>query len=263
MTTPTQTPSQTPSPACPRALIDAHFRARISPEDERAMRLHLAGCSRCRAYYQRHLVLAEIDPGAKSAEARIAVGLGLSFPRRAARMAPLSWAAFAVAAALLLVLPLRHRATGEFTARGATAEAAEPQLFVYRMRPLERLSPPQATIHTRDDLAFAYVNPSGLRHLLVFGVDEHNHVYWYYPAWTRESENPRAIEIAGGADVRELPEAISHPLDGRSLTIFAIFTDDEPSVRAVEELIAKRGSQADPLPLPNAHEQRQYFTVEP
>src|SRR5207245_502455 len=120
----------------------------------------------------------------------------------------------------------------------------------------------RAPIHPSEDLAFAYSNPSSLSHLLVFGVDEHDHVYWYYPAWTNTAENPRAVGIAGGPEVRELPEGISHPLDGRSLTIFAIFTNDDPSVRTIEELVAKRGASDAALPLPGAVERRVLFTVE-
>jgi hypothetical protein len=169
-----------------------------------------------------------------------------------------------MALALLVVIPLKRHSANEFTARGAPP-AAHPELFVYRMHPLERLEPEpsHAPIHSTEDLAFAYTNPSSSRHLMIFGVDEHSHVYWYYPAWRNESENPRAIEIPGGGEVHELPEAIRHSLDGRTLTIFALFTADDPSVRAVEELLKNRDGANHPLPLPDTYEERLHFTVEP
>ena len=31
---------------------------------------------------------------------------------------------------------------------------------------------------------------SGKRYLMIFGIDEHRHVYWYYPAWANPAEDP-------------------------------------------------------------------------
>src|SRR4029079_4255923 len=47
-----------------RVLIDAHFRGEVPPGGERRMRLHLVDCADCRAYYDRHLRLALVDPQA-------------------------------------------------------------------------------------------------------------------------------------------------------------------------------------------------------
>src|SRR5689334_6477256 len=59
-------------------LVDAHFRGRISGREEREMRAQLVTCADCRAYYDRHLHLAAVDPaGALPAAERLARGLGL------------------------------------------------------------------------------------------------------------------------------------------------------------------------------------------
>jgi hypothetical protein len=260
-----------------RGRIDAHFGGRIDPEEERTLRVHLTGCADCRSYYDRHLMLAALDPSAKSAAERIAVGLGFSvgaggtgeeaavrapFRLSGSRIAPLAWAACAAAVVLLLLVPARNRHEGEFAARGVGTAASEPHLLVYRIHPHEQLPHTGGVIKSGDDLAFAYSNPANYRHLSVFGVDEHRHVYWYYPAWLNEEENPLSIDVAPGAEVRELPEAISHALDGRRLTIVAVFSNDVTSVRNVEELVTKNAAVDEPLGLRGAYEERLELGVE-
>ena len=62
-----------------RRLVDVHFRGRLPPTREREMRGHLVTCGPCRAYYDRHLLLARVDPDdALSMHDRLARGLGLS-----------------------------------------------------------------------------------------------------------------------------------------------------------------------------------------
>jgi MFS family permease len=60
-----------------RELVERHFAGTILPVEERSLRPHLPGCDPCRDYYERHLVLARLDPEALSAQERLARGLGL------------------------------------------------------------------------------------------------------------------------------------------------------------------------------------------
>jgi hypothetical protein len=234
--------------ACVRALVDAHFAGSIRAGAERAMRGHLAECDACRGYYERHLVLAALDPQAKSAEERIGVALGLRPPRARFSAAPLAWGACALAVALAVFLSRpRHAAMeeiAEYTARGASSLEAEPRIFAYRMEPRERIDGASASIGEREALAFAYTNARRYEHLLVFGVDEHRHVYWYYPAWIDAQQDPRAVAIGGGTEMRELPQAVRHDLDGSQLTIHAVFTHRDPSVKEVEALVAGQDPEA-------------------
>jgi RNA polymerase sigma-70 factor (ECF subfamily) len=170
----------------------------------------------------------------------------------------------AAALSLALVQP-RVRDLG-FTPRGALrplapSAASAPAFFAYRIEPAARLEARGATIRPTDDLAFAYTNPSGYRRLLVYGVDEHRHVYWYYPAWSDPVADPHAIGVAPGVELRELPEAIRHAIDGRELTIHAVFLDEDTSVRAVEHWIADPRTAGEPLPA-TLHEERITLSVE-
>ncbi|HEY3595158.1 MAG TPA: hypothetical protein VGL13_14835 [Polyangiaceae bacterium] len=223
--------------------IDAHFARAISPSEEKTMRGHLPACEPCRQYYQRHLLLEELEPDGGDAQSRIAAGLGLPTSRASS---PFAYAFAAVAAlALIALVPLlgwlfsgkgaSHDADpAVFAARGAPSTAAAPHLLVYRMtrnRPAELVD---STVAASDELAFAYTNAESFERLLVFGVDEHQHVYWYYPAWSSEGENPVAVPILPGPEVHELGEAVSQHLDGHRLRITAVFTHDTVSVKEVE-----------------------------
>jgi hypothetical protein len=82
----------------------------------------------------------------------------------------------------------------------------------------------------------------------VYGVDEHRHVYWYYPAWSNPSDDPHAIAVDPGVALRELPEAIRHEIDGHELTIHAVFLDHDTSVRQVERWVEEARTPNEPLP---------------
>src|SRR5262245_52436088 len=104
------------------AEIRRHFAGTISARAERNLRLHLAECAACRDDYERHLVLAEIDPSVPSAEERIGRGLGLRPHRVAAPWKIYASAAAACALALAIAVPLstRNRDAGadhEFASR--------------------------------------------------------------------------------------------------------------------------------------------------
>lgn len=248
-----------------RALVDAHFARRISPEDERILRAHLEVCDDCVKVYDAHLLFERItDPG--QSRERLAAGLGF---RVAPRRPSAPWVltlGFAAALAALLLLHLtiaRHEGTrqeAEFAARGA-ARTESPRILAYALGPTRELALSDR-VRATDQLAFAYTNPTGFRHLLVFGVDEHRHVYWYHPAWRSHDEHPRALAIEDGPTARELPDAIRHDLDGHELTLYAVFLDDDVPVERVEELVASARSPGEPLPLPGAYQQRLALVVE-
>ena len=226
-------------------LVDLHFSLRIAPEGERALRAHLGGCDACRGRYRRQLLLARLDPGAASAQERLGRGLGLRSPARRRHWLALIGATAAAAAALAFW----PRADADFTPRGTPASL--PAVVVYRIDGGGSAQPAGRAIAPSDELAFAYRNPQGRKFILVFGVDEHQHVYWYHPAWTDAAQDPAAVPIRAGADLTELSEAIAHPIDGTRLTIRAVLLDRPVRVREVEDRLA-RGST--PL-FADAHEE--------
>jgi hypothetical protein len=207
------------------ALIDRHFAGELGQSDEARLRSHLPECAECRQRYRRHLLLERLDPRAAGPKARLARSLGLRRPRR-------PWGVWlgaptlaAVAAMAMVVLAGRSG----FVPRGGHGPAA---LEVYHASG-KRVD---GSIRVSEELAFAYRNPGKKSRLLVFGVDEHQHVFWYYPAWTKPAEDPVAVPIEGDAALHELREAIAQPLDGQRLRVIAWFLDEPLSVKRAEAL---------------------------
>lgn len=217
----------TPDPRHVRS-VDRHFDGGLSPADEAEMRAHLPSCARCQARYERRLLLARLDPAAEPAEDRLARGLGFSArPRRSP--GALRWSAFALAAATAIVLLVGTRVE-EPQPRGGSVR---PALLVYRVTGAGA-APSGERIQAGDELAFAYSNPSGRRFLLIYGEDEHGHVYWFHPGWPTGGAPPSAVAARPGAGPHELPEAVRHRFEGRRLRVTAVFTDERLGVGAFE-----------------------------
>jgi hypothetical protein len=230
-----------------RRLVRQHFALETTPRNEHALREHLADCRDCSAFYQRHLVLARLDPKAPTAQERLASGLG--FAKRPQPQRAGFWfgaAGLVATAAAVFGLSVRAKPAGEASepvARGAAVGVS--QVLAYRVESGKIAAPVGSSIAKTDELAFAYVNGGGYRHLLIYGVDEHRHIYWYHPAWTNAAQTPHGIAIESGPALRELPEAIAHELDGHQLTIHAVFTNKDVTARDVERLVqAARGEPA-------------------
>jgi hypothetical protein len=240
--------------------VDRHFAGTIAPEDERAMREHMPACDACRDRYRRHLLLARLDPQALPAAERIARGLGLRTARRvtATRLGVV----MAAAAAAMVVLRLHPGGADRFEARGhLTAPAPVSRVFAYDVRRGAPPVPAGDVLQNGDELAFAYENGAAKRRLAVFGVDEHGHVYWFHPAWTRETDDPVAVPIEMDDQRHELPEAVLQRFDGAHLEIRGVFVDEPVSVRQIESLL--RDHPHGPLPLPGAVETSLTMAVSP
>ena len=240
------------SARCPRAsLVERHFSARIRPTDEQTLRAHLPRCQPCRRLYERKLVLARLDPAAPGAQARLARGLGLGSSSRK-RWGALVGVASAAMVVLLCVTALRAPKDDGFVARGGAVAAGDAaELRVYRLRADGQSEAVAGTIQRGDELAFAYTNPGGRRHLMVYAVDELGTIYWYVPAWTDPASAPRAPAIQSGAKLHELGDAVTHELRGQRLTLHALFTDESFGVREIEALLARSPDAATLLGRPH------------
>jgi hypothetical protein len=240
-------------------MIDDHFAGRIREHSERRLREHLPGCDSCREYYRRHQILAGLDPKSLTAKARLAGGLGLTMEPAASRSPvwPLAVASAAAAAAFLVTwlvfMPTGqdHPSTG-FVARGKQEQVTPASLLVFRLIQGAQPEPASERIRAGDELAFAYRNQAGKKTLLVFGVDEHQNIYWYHPAWQRPEENPVSVPIHSGDGVFELPEAVQHTLRGDSLKIYAVFDDRSWTVKEAEALVQRSPDRPDRLPFGDA-----------
>jgi hypothetical protein len=252
----------------PRQAIEAHFAGRGNTAAERAMRAHLPTCASCKHLYERSLLLARLDPRGLPAATRLARGLGLRPPpaERVPRWA--RWLAAGllmpsvVAASVLLALRLEHgrprsppvdpvRDVPAFAARGrvnrsANGTAAGATFWTYRVGPGGSTALVKAVVAAGDELAFAYSNPAGRPYLMVFGVDEHRHVYWFHPAWGVGQPAPSAVRAEPGPGPHELQDAIRHRLDGRKLILYALLSDRRIDAVALE---AKVKAAADPTDL--------------
>jgi hypothetical protein len=229
-------------PTCiERPRVDAHFELLLSPDDEHAMRLHLPKCDDCRARYERRLLLEALDPTAGGADddARRRIGRGLGVDaarhRRAAPWAAVAGGALAAAVALLIVRP---HAPPAFTARGAGDVEPPSRIVVYHAAAGQAPVRAFDAFAASDDLAFAYESESAMSHVMIFGVDEHRHVYWYYPAWTSPTDEPMSIPIAKTKGPHRLPDAVRQPVDGAELVVVGLFTDRPLSVKEVEREVA-------------------------
>jgi hypothetical protein len=253
-----------------RHAIAAHFNGAGAPAIQGEMRAHLPVCADCHAYYEQHLLLASLDPAGLSSEVRLARGLGLR-PGGGVRPAGRHafgwlglWGATLAALAVFYIAGggrggLLHRARGtatpapaglaaepavEVTPRGGPASVAAartPEVQIYRFARGAREGVAEKAgdvVFAGDELAFAYRNPAGKGRLLVFAVDEHGHVYWYYPGWSDAADNPRAFPISAEPGLHELPAAVLHKFDGERIMIHALFTDREFSVREIEAAVA-------------------------
>lgn len=246
--------------------VDAHFAGAIAPEDERAMRAHVATCDTCRARYRKQLVLAKLDPEALSASVRLGQGLGLKKSPNVVRFGwPAAGMILAAAAGVLLFLHAPSAGDG-FVARGAIDESAAAvlaaPLHVYRVAPHEGAIPVFDTVHRDDELAFAYENGDRKKYVMIFAVNEQGRVYWFYPGWSARADNPLAIAISAESGLHELPDAVVHRFDGLQLEVHSLFLDTPMTVRDVERDLEKRPS-AGPLSLPGAVDHVARFRVVP
>lgn len=262
---------------CPEQhKVDSHFARSISVADERSMREHLPGCASCRKRYERQLLLEQLDPAAAGPGPRLAHGLGLELagsspPANVRLLSRPQIGAIAGALALAACIALLYRSpktdvdTSGFAARGgATQDATE--VTVYRGASTANAIAVRAgaSIQKGDELAFAYANPGGKRYLMIFGVDEHRHVYWYYPAWNDPAATPSSVPIEPTAVARPLPDAVRHGLDGTSLVVHAVFTDKPLDVHTVERLVGEaRDERVVEGREPGAVERSIRFRVEP
>lgn len=240
-----------------KALVDAHFEGRISPADETRLRVHLPTCASCTDYYERRALLASLDPSAMPLEERLGRGLGLVAESAEARTrvstrARLVVLAFVAAAAIvLLVLAGRKTPDDGFASRGAPP-LGPPYVRLYTSAggaptPLEGAGP----VRRDAELGFAYESVEGKGQLMIFGVDEHGHVFWYHPAWNDPKDDPGSVPIETGRGLHPLREAIAHELDGRTLEIHALFSSAPRTVKSIEGALGGRKAPLGPLTLPD------------
>jgi len=254
-----------------KALVDAHFDGTISPGGEARLRAHLGTCASCTEYYDRRVLLARLDPEALPMEERLAIGLGFAHAGERGGAAEVSpWRArglwllgLVAAAAVLLLWFIGSRPNdGGFAARGGPPGGA-PYVRVFRAAKGGEPAPLAGPMLRTDELAFAYESTPGNDHLMIFGVDEHGHVFWYHPAWTDPTTDPAAVPVPTSAELHPLREAIGHDLDGRTLEIHALFSHEARTVRTIEAMLGGKKAPFGKLDLPATTDVVQVIEVTP
>jgi hypothetical protein len=230
--------------ACPQCeSIDRYFDGKLAPAAATELHRHLPSCASCGARYRRQMLLEKLDPSALSPRERIARGLGIEARGRLVAL-PVAASALVAAAAAVMLLVVRAppRSTdGGYAARGGLGDSSHGRVLVYEVSgrgAQPALAGP--SIGSGDELAFAFENPDDKKYLMVFAVDDHDRVYWYYPSWTSADEDPASIAIEPGAARRELHEAVRQPLQSGRLVVHALFTDVPLHVRQVESALSAR-----------------------
>ena len=204
------------------------------------LRDHLSRCGECRDRYQRHLIAEAALPGgedrARDRLWREIEAVAAQPPRRPRWwLVPLALAG--ATAAVLIVAPRQPH----FLARGPSASRLVPSLHVFRATQ-GVVAPVAGQIHAGDGLLFAYSNPgTAYSHLMVFASDQRGHVYWYYPAYLRPGEDPKAVAIEPHRAGVELREVIRQPLPPGPLRLYALFLPAPVPVSEIEARLARGG----------------------
>jgi hypothetical protein len=250
-----------------KPLVDGHFEGKLTTAQESRLRAHLPTCASCTEYYERRVLFAKLDPAALPMEERLAIGLG--WPRGnaepesdvgPAEKAPDAHAQrrrvlvtvvtlFAAAAVLLFWFFGKKPADDGFASRGGHTTNV-PYVRVFQSAKGGVPEPLVGPIHRSTELAFAYETTPEYGKLMIFGLDEHGHVYWYHPAWTDPSTSPSAVPAATSPELHPLREAIAHDLDGRTLEIHALFSRQSRSVREIEAALAGKKAPLGVFTLP-------------
>jgi hypothetical protein len=235
-----------------RRLVDGHFSKGLSSANETRLRDHLPACSDCRAAYESYQAAERLDPKALPPRERLAIGLGLRSDVKSPQRRGVRWAVgtLSAVAAVALLLVATSSITGHvkngMIARGKVIESPESlEVAVFRVKGERESTRVSDVVSPGDELAFAYRNEMGKAFLMIFAIDGAGHLAWYHPAWTDPADNPTAVPITKQIGFKELPEAVRHSLQGRSLTVHALFMDKALDVRTVEARAARGEIAAD------------------
>jgi len=250
-----------------RRWLSQYFEGELSPKRSNAILIHIKGCSRCRTLFrfleeslspndhqlldlrQKRLAKMLFSEENLSQDPTKSIQCEVSFFYRIRKPV------FITAALLGLFgigLQSMHWVNdSEFREKSNQLLKPEAQVrfSVFSRNQHGKLEKQAPIIRNNQALAFAYTNSgqNPYKHLLLFGVDENYIIYWYYPAFLNDQENPSAYPISSGVGI-ELKEEVSHHYEGRLLKIFGLFMK-EPSLRvkAVEAFVHNLKQKREPL----------------
>ncbi len=230
-----------------KEIIDAHFDGRGGPHSALAAANAIAEVPEAKKYWDRQALLTSLDPNSPSVQDRIAKNLGVPVRRKNRGILLGSAGAFAMAAGLFAFMWISPLGNDDgFTPRGPKEDSVSASVFAFNISTEKRALAGKSNIQASDELAFAYVNPQGTKHLFIYGVDDRNNVYWFHPAWTNLNQPPSAISISSSSQVKELEEAIGHEYIGSQVRLYSWFLEEPIDVVEAEKAIAAAGKKGIP-----------------
>jgi hypothetical protein len=228
--------------------IDAHFKGRGNAASHALFMAHLPSCKKCHGYFERRQMLADVDPAALTAEQRIGASIGIvPAPKSRAVGVPAFFTAAAMAMGALVIWP-NMNTSSEFQSRGAgdktTVVSPSEEVFVHIMGAKDEPVLLQDEMKASAEIAFSYRNKGAFTHLMIYGVDEKNEVYWYYPSWTDPEKNPAAIRVLSNQEVNPLENAVAHEYRGKRLRLYSLFLKKKDATLTVQQLEAHLKTRA-------------------
>ena len=208
----------------------------------RAVRAHVATCSRCTAELdgQERLlrrVASPLEEASQLSTASVMSRLDRSAPvplRSRARAVMVSAGLLVAAASAALFF---SGSESGFQARGSgTADAWSVEVVVKSLSSADPLE--GAVVPANAPFVVSY-RSVGARpaYLMVFVVDSQGVVHWLYPAYTQASTDPQSVALVAATTLTALPEAIvpEAPAPGGAVA-FVLLTHDPQRVSSVEAL---------------------------
>ena len=99
------------------------------------------------------------------------------------------------------------------------------------------------TTHLGDGYTFVLHNrTNGPIRFMLFGVDEHNTFFWFYP--DSDAAKAHTSMPLGGSPMTTLPEGVTPQLSAGGFQIYGLFTDKMASVAQVEAAYSHGGADA-------------------
>ena len=225
----------------------------LAPEEADRVRLHAAGCERCRAHERavRGLVAdvttaAHLDVGVDPRAHARAVLDRIDRSGAARRTLPKAWVAAALGAAAACAVALGARThpsptTGAWQARGgkeAPTLARVVGVTTYAAGGGLRALGPGAVIEPTTPLTAGFRNVGGApAYLLLFAVDARGVVHWISPPYARPEDDPASTPLPTTARERALgTTAVLDDVPAGPLRLVAVITPTPAHVSDVEAL---------------------------
>ena len=225
--------------------------------------LHCSQCSRLSGELQQLSDKIRIDPAEFSdpkLQQAILTQLSVVAPKPgqsrrkfSSRWAPVSLALATGAVAFVLIfllLPTEKQSFmdpgDQFQARAAFTDPSQRWWALWMFESNEsarQYREVKSQISQDAQLVFGYLNhppvsEQAYSHLMIFGIDQQAHVFWYYPAFQELGTDPKSISIQPGK--HPLPDRVEHSLHTGRLCIFALFTKSALRVSQMEQMVRQQ-----------------------